>query len=97
MGQNESPNITWIAVIPEQGEFKRFLTVPNGSEVTGIAFTPDNKTMFINIQHPGEPDSGVTEPDQVTAISTWPDRQGKTRPRSATVVIQKEDGGVIGS
>ncbi|HHW7447958.1 TPA: PhoX family protein [Pasteurella multocida] len=92
MGNNQM-----LAVIPEQGEFKRFLTAPNGSEVTGIAFTPDNKTMFINIQHPGEPDSGVTEPDQVTAISTWPDRQGKTRPRSATVVIQKEDGGVIGS
>ncbi|ARB75251.1 TPA: alkaline phosphatase PhoX [Pasteurella multocida] len=54
MGQNESPNITWIAVIPEQGEFKRFLTAPNGSEVTSIAFTPDNKTMFINIQHPGD-------------------------------------------
>ncbi|MFC1137880.1 PhoX family phosphatase [Pasteurella multocida] len=92
MGNNQM-----LAVIPEQCEFKRFLTAPNGSEVTGIAFTPDNKTMFINIQHPGEPDSGVTEPDQVTAISTWPDRQGKTRPRSATVVIQKEDGGVIGS
>ncbi|MGC6248787.1 PhoX family protein [Bisgaard Taxon 45] len=92
MGNNQM-----LAVIPEQGEFKRFLTAPNGSEVTGIAFTPDNKTMFINIQHPGEPDSGVTEPDQVTAISTWPDSQGKTRPRSATIVIQKEDGGVIGS
>lgn len=37
----------------------------------------------------------MTEPDQVTAISTWPDRQGKTRPRSATVVIQKEDGGLL--
>ena len=92
MGNNQM-----LAVIPEQGEFKRFLTAPNGCEVTGIAFTPDNKTMFINIQHPGEPDSGVTEPDQVTAISTWPDNTGKTRPRSATVVIQKEDGGIIGS
>lgn len=65
MGNNQM-----LAVIREQGEFKRFLTAPNGCEVTGIAFTADNKTMFINIQHPGEPDSGVTEPDQVTAIST---------------------------
>ncbi|MDH3001685.1 alkaline phosphatase PhoX [Pasteurella multocida] len=72
----------WIAVIPEQGEFKRFLTASNGSEATSIAFTLDNKTMFINIQHPGEPDSGVTEPDQVTTISTWSDNQSKTRPHS---------------
>lgn len=92
MGNNQM-----LAVIPESGEFKRFLTAPNHSEVTGIAFTPDNKTMFINIQHPGEPDSGVTEPNHVTAISTWPDLTGKIRPRSATVVIQKDDGGVIGS
>ncbi|HII3787893.1 hypothetical protein M8853_09965 [Pasteurella multocida] len=47
-----------------------------------MAFTPDNKTMFINIQHPGEPDSGVTEPDQGTAISTRSDNQSKTRPHS---------------
>ncbi|MBV7387264.1 PhoX family phosphatase [Pasteurellaceae bacterium TAE3-ERU1] len=92
MGNNQM-----LAVIPEKGEFKRFLTGPNGSEVTGIAFTPDNKTMFINIQHPGEPDSGVTAPDAVAASSNWPARDGQSRPRSATVVIQKDDGGQIGS
>ncbi|OBX04930.1 Tat pathway signal protein [Gallibacterium genomosp. 3] len=92
MGNNQM-----LAVIPEEGRFKRFLTGPNGCEITGIAFTPDNKTMFINIQHPGEPDSGVTDPTQVTAISTWPDASGKSRPRSGTVVIQKDDGGMIGS
>lgn len=92
MGNNQM-----LAVIPEKGEFKRFLTGPNGSEVTGIAFTPDNKTMFINIQHPGEPDSGVTAPDAVAALSSWPARDGQSRPRSATVVIQKDDGGQIGS
>ena len=53
--------------------------------MTGITFTPDHKTMFINIQHPGE------EGD-----SHWPDG-GNSIPRSATVVITKDDGGVIGS
>ena len=49
MGNNQM-----LAVIPERGEFRRFLTGPRGCEITGIAFTPDNRTMFINIQHPGE-------------------------------------------
>ncbi|MCW9710295.1 PhoX family phosphatase [Avibacterium sp. 21-586] len=92
MGNNQM-----LAVIPEEGQFKRFLTGPKGCEITGIAFTPDNKTMFINIQHPGESGSGKTNHLEATAISTWPDASGKSRPRSGTVVIQKEDGGVIGS
>lgn len=92
MGNNQM-----LAVVPEEGTFKRFLTGPKGCEITGIAFTPDNKTMFINIQHPGEPDSGVTDPNATTAISTWPDASGQKRPRSGTVVIQKEDGGMIGA
>lgn len=92
MGNNQM-----LAVDPADGFFKRFLTAPNGSEVTGIAFTPDNKTMFINIQHPGEPDSGVTVTGAELAISTWPDGPAAGRPRAATVVIQKRDGGVIGS
>lgn len=31
---------------------KRFLVGPNGCEITGLAYTPDLKTFFINIQHP---------------------------------------------
>lgn len=34
------------------GESKRFLAGPLGCEITGIAYTPDLTTMFINIQHP---------------------------------------------
>jgi secreted PhoX family phosphatase len=41
MGNNQM-----LAVIPERGEFRRFLTGPRGCEITGIAFTPDNRTMF---------------------------------------------------
>ena len=79
------------------GEIRRFLTGPNGCEITGIAFTPDNKTMFINIQHPGEPADERNDPAKLTAISTWPDGPKAGRPRSATVVVRKLDGGVIGS
>lgn len=92
MGNNQM-----VAVVPETGEFRRFLTGPHGCEITGLAFTPDNKTMFVNIQHPGEPDSERNDPAKPTAISSWPDGANAGRPRAATVVVRKLDGGVIGS
>ncbi len=81
---------------PNTGATKRFLTSPTDCEVTGVTITPDHKTMFINIQHPG--DRGT--PDNPTAGSNWPHTQGygpAGRPRSATVVITREDGGIIGA
>lgn len=92
MGNNQM-----VATIPGSGEYRRFLTAPNGAEVTGIAFTPDNKTLFINIQHPGEPGEGKSDPANPKAVSSWPDGAAGGRPRSSTVVITKNDGGVIGS
>ena len=70
---------------PRTGETKRFLVGPRGAEVTGITATPDFRTLFVNIQHPGE---GST-PGNFT--SHWPDGAGR-RPRSATVIITREDG-----
>jgi secreted PhoX family phosphatase len=51
--------------------------------------------LFVNIQHPGEdtPAANIGNPSLFT--SHWPDG-GNARPRSATIVIQREDGGVIG-
>lgn len=92
MGNNQM-----VATVLGTGEYRRFLTAPNGAEVTGIAFTPDNKTLFVNIQHPGEPANGDSNPMQPKAISAWPDGAAGGRPRAATVVITKNDGGVIGS
>ncbi len=79
------------------GEVRRFLTGPRGCEVTGVITTPDGRTMFVNIQHPGEPASEKNDPAKPTAVSTWPDGPAAGRPRAATVVIQKEDGGIIGT
>jgi secreted PhoX family phosphatase len=78
------------------GEIRRFLTGPRGSEVTGVTMTPDARTMFVNIQHPGESPSGRSDPHRPTAVSTWPDGPAGQRPRSATVVIRRNDGGTIG-
>ncbi len=82
-------NNAMLAAVPETGEIRRFGTGPIGCEVTGITATPDGRTLFINIQHPGEGSDGKAP------SSHWPDG-GRARPRSATVVITREDGGVIG-
>jgi uncharacterized protein len=63
----------------------------------GMKTTPDGRTMFINIQHPGESPSERSEPVQPRRVSNWPDNNPAGRPRSATVVIRKNDGGVIGA
>ncbi|AUT03240.1 twin-arginine translocation pathway signal protein [Nostoc sp. CENA543] len=81
---------------PNTKQVRRFLTSPTDCEVTGITSTPDGKAMFINIQHPG--DSGTTA--NPTLSSNWPFSQGyglPGRPRSATVVITRNDGGVVGA
>lgn len=67
---------------PITREVRRFLVGPRGCEITGITFTPDYRTLWINVQHPG---------------LSFPASDGKTRPRSTTVMITKEDGGVIGT
>jgi len=79
------------------GAFRRFLVGPVNAEITGAAFTPDARTVFVNIQHPGETPSERSNPGEVRRFSNWPDFKPTGRPRSATVVIRKDDGGVIGS
>ena len=88
-------NNQMLAADPETREVRRFLTGPNGCEITGVTSTPDGRTMFVNVQHPGEPADERNDPKNPTAISAWPDGSG--RPRSATVVIQRRDGNVIGA
>jgi hypothetical protein len=86
-----------LAADIKTGEIRRFLTSPNGSEVTGVVTTPDGKTMFVNIQHPGETSSERNDPKNPQVVSSWPDGPAGGRPRSATVVIRRNDGGVIGT
>jgi hypothetical protein len=95
-----------LAANPLTGEIKRFLAGPNDQETTGVVSTPDGKTMFVNFQHPGD----RSTPGNFT--SNWPDsgsvyahpgdpavvaNPAGPRPRSATIAITREDGGVIGA
>lgn len=86
-------NNQMLACDPATGEIRRFMTGPVNCEVTGCAITPDGTTMFIDIQHPGETPTDRSDPSDPTRFSRWP---GGARPRSATVVIRRLDGGVIG-
>lgn len=83
---------------------KRFLVGPVDCEITGITETPDGKAMFVNIQHPGETITAANVADPTKYLSHWPANAGygaggaaTARPRSATIVITKNDGGRIGS
>lgn len=83
-------NNQMLVADPQTRQLKRFLVGPMDCEITGVIMTPDQRTMFVNIQHPGDR-SSVTN-----FTSNWP-TGGSSRPRSATVIITKDDGGIIGS
>ncbi len=105
MGQNDMHqgefanmgNNAMLACDPRTGEVRRFLSGPTGCELAGAAWTPDGTTMFVNVQHPGEPPNSRSDPAAPNRFSNWPDFQPDGRPRSATLAIRKRDGGVIGS
>ena len=91
---------TYVGKTPTADTLKRFLVGPAGCEITGLCETPDGKTMFVNIQHPGENTGHDNIGDPAKYTSQWPSNAGYgagKRPRSATIVITKNDGGRIGS
>jgi secreted PhoX family phosphatase len=77
---------------------RRFLVGPKGCEITGLTLTPDHKTLFVNVQHPGE--GGMADFAANRFGSNWPASQtmpdSQARPRSSTVVVTRQDGGEIG-
>ena len=90
-------NCAMLVADPTTGDLKRFLVGPIDQEITGITMTPDQRTLFINVQHPGEGTS-ATDFAAGNYTSSWPDFMPATRPpRSATVVVWKNDGGIVGS
>ncbi|KGU83566.1 PhoX family protein [Pseudomonas mediterranea] len=81
MGNNQM-----LCADPDSGEIRRFMVGPVGCEVTGISFAPDQKALFVGIQHPGE-----------NGGSTFPEHLPNGKPRSSVMVITREDGGIIGA
>ena len=76
---------------PVTREFKRLFTGVKGCEVTGVATTPDRKTMFVNLQHPGDGSATNSNFPEFFVGASGP------VPRDCTIVIKRINGGVIGS
>ena len=95
---------TFIGAALSETQLRRFLVAPKGSEVTGLAETADGRTLFVNIQHPGELTPAIGTAADFTYQSNWPTNGGGLtgaygtgkRPRSATLMITRNDGGKIG-
>ena len=96
---------TFVGKKPAADTLRRFLVGPVDCELTGCTETPDGKTLFANIQHPGETLTAVADVlDPSKYKSHWPANAGygaggatTGRPRSATIAITKNDGGRIGA
>jgi uncharacterized protein len=85
---------TFIGAGATAATLRRFLTGPVQCEITGVDTTPDGRTLFVGIQHPGENGTAAT------LTSNWPASQSGpapgVRPRSAVVAVTRQDGGIIG-
>jgi secreted PhoX family phosphatase len=90
-------NNQMLCADPATKETRRFLVGPKICEITGVFVTPDEETMFVGIQHPGEAPSGANNPANPKQYSSWPGGAESGRPRSSLVVITKDGGGQIGS
>ncbi|WP_026596945.1 PhoX family phosphatase [Methylobacterium sp. 77] len=85
---------------PGRGTAKHFFRVPNGAEMCGPYFSPDDTTFFVAVQHPGEADEEDPKalPATFEAPSTrWPDFDESMPPRPAIVAITKRGGGRVGT
>jgi secreted PhoX family phosphatase len=73
---------------PQRGLLKQLASGPRGCELSGCEFTPDGRTLFLSVQHPGE---GGTLDDP---RSHWPDGNGLPT-RAAVVAVEREDGAPV--
>ncbi len=71
----------------------RFGNMPAEAEGTGPYFTPDEQTLFVNVQHPGEESEG--DPNSTASYTSYWPRGNKTtglnpgKPIPSTVAITK--------
>ncbi len=80
-----------------RGTSQHFYRAPVGAELCGPCFTPDDETLFVAIQHPGEADDDAGPAATFENPSTrWPDFKPDMPPRPSIVAITRRGGGKIG-
>jgi uncharacterized protein len=75
---------------PEAGKAAQFASGPCEVELTGPSFTPDEQTLFLSVQHPGE-EHGIRDGSTVIAPrgSNWATRKLGTAPLPSAVAVTK--------
>lgn len=85
-----------LYVMPTEGAernlSRRFYLPPLQSECCSPAFTPDGRTLFLAVQHPGEEARSL---DHV--VTHWPSNASESPPRPSVIVITRDDGGIVGN
>jgi len=83
----------WACAVKDDNKAltKQFLRAPIGAEVCSPCFTPDQKTMFCSIQHPGA-GSSFENPS-----TRWPDFKKDVPPRPSVIAVMHDENKVIGS
>ncbi len=67
---------------PQAGQAIQLASAPIDAEFTGPVFSPDFKTLFLSIQHPGEQTRDLSKP-----TSRWP-FGGESLPKSSVITLQ---------
>ena len=84
---------------PLRGYSKHFLRVPAGAECTGPFFTPDDETLFISVQHPGEDGPSYPAHGRFSSAddpsTRWPDFKPDMPPRPAVIAVTRKGGGKL--
>ena len=73
---------------PERGLLRQLASGPVGCEMCGCEFTPDGRTLFLTVQHPGE--GGTLDKPR----SHWPDGNGLPA-RASLLAVERHDGAPV--